>query len=270
MSRSVYRNALELTIGALGSVDARTIRGLAVGVKVEVGATGRASTAEVEVYNLSDTSRAALAEPGAVVSIDAIRDGQRARLFIGTVGDLQSEISGRDAVTSFALDSGREGLSRRVSLSYSAGASVRNICDELSRSAGLPLARFAPELAPVSVNDGWAHLGTVASALRDICATAGADWRVIGGGVHVEPIGGEVVVMGPRYAPGSGLIGSPRNAEGGGIEVLVELDSTVVPGTYFEIRSRLVNGAFRATVVSHEAAAGMSGPWTTSITGKPL
>lgn len=270
MSRSTYRNQIELVVGVYGSPEARKITGLAIGVKVEVGAAGRASSAEVVAYNLSDTSRAALAEADAVVSIDAIRDGVRSQLFVGTVSDLRSEVSGRDASTSFSLDSGREGLSRRVSMSYGPGASVRNICDELARAAGLPLAAFGASLSASAVGDGWAHLGTVAEGLRGICATAGAQWRVIGGGVHVEPIGGEIVEMGPRFAPGSGLIGSPRNSEKGRVEVVVELDSTVVPGTYYEVSSRLVNAAFRAREVTHEAAANMSGGWTTTILGDPL
>lgn len=266
---AVYKNELELTIGQQGQSTGRKVTGIAISAKVEVGKPGRASSADVTVYNLADTSRSALAEAGAWVAIDAIRDGVSARLFVGDVSGLSSEVTGRNIATTFALDSASGGLSKRVSVGYGPNTSLRSIAGELASAAGLPLASYAAQLAPVALGAGWSFRGTVAEALRDACESTDTQWRIVNGGLYVEPQGGERVETGRLFRADSGLIGSPRITEAGGIELVVLLDTGLAPGSFFQVESRLISGAYRATSVTHEAAALMTGPWSTSIEARP-
>ena len=265
--KTVYRNSLVLTFGAptIGAVEAR---GLAAGVIMEVGRAGRASTGEVVVYNLSDTTRAALAEAGAWVSATCLRDSVASELLTqGDIASVRSEISGRDMITTLAVDTGRRGLGVRVSLSYPPGARLRNVVGQLAQGAGLSLAYFDERLERASMGAGWAYMGSVGDALRDACASSGAIWRIVGGGLYVEAERAQETAVARRFAPGTGLIGSPVVGDDGVVDVLVELETGIVPGSYFELSSRLLSGAYRAREVTHEASTVGGGAWTTTIKG---
>lgn len=252
--RSIYRNDLILTFGAptVGAIEAR---GVAASVLIEVGKSGRASTGEIVVYNLNDTSRSALSEDGAWASVVFVRDGVQSELFVqADIASVKSEISGRDIVSTLAVDTGRRGLGTRVSLSYPAGARLRNIVGELARAAGLQLAYYDQRLESSALSGGWAFMGSVGDALRDACLSANALWRIVGGGVYIEQERTLEQGIARRYAPNSGLIGSPVIGEDGEVEIIVELDSAIVPSDYFELQSRLVSGSFRAQEVVHEAS----------------
>lgn len=268
--QTVYRNELVLTIGA-PSIGAIETRGLAVEVALEVGKPGRSSSGEVVIYNLADRTRAALAEAGSWLSVAAVRDGVRSELVTrADVARVVAELSGRDLVTTCAIDTGRRALSRRVSVGFPPGARLRVIVAQLAASAGLPLAHFSADLEAVALSAGWSYMGTVSGALWDVTGSTGAVFRIIGGGLYVMPEGGEQRAIARRFAPGAGLIGSPAVGDRGEVDLSVELDTALTPGDYFEIRSRFVNGAYRAREVSHVVSTIGAGEWTTSIKGAPL
>ncbi len=262
--------------------------GLKIVFSIEKDLTNKSNKTKLEIYNLSDETRAKLEKADTEVEIYAgYKDnGGALKIFSGNVTQCYSHDEGANVKTEMRLKDGQVALRDSVvTLSYPPGTSAGSIISHIASSMGLPLV-YGKGVTPTAYPDGYSFVGNAPDALNEICDGQGFTWSVQNGILQVILAGSVLANHGIVFSPSSGLIGSPsrivdanpnedeeteerkqrrKNKKEGtdksaGWEIDTLLFPTVNPGDAVKLESRVVKGWFRVESVRHEGSS-YGGDW---------
>lgn len=225
--------------------------------RVQHTASKDPNAGKIVVYNPSDDSAAAFAEPGAVVKLVVGYEGSglARQILQGTLtpGSISDTRQGVDRVLQLEV---RDGGSRydlaRVSLSYATETSARQLFDAVAAALDLPLGEVDLSTA-LSFPRGYVGQGPARRILDDLCSSIDRIWTIRDGAIVVYKRGqatGEAAVV---FSSETGnLIGSPSPLERSGVEIRALIAPALRPGSTFEVRASKVTGQYIATDVRFE------------------
>ena len=117
-----------------------TLDGLNFSFKVQFEDRAKVSTAQLEVYNLSPSTRASLKKGDAVI-ITAGYKGDVGCIFVGAIADYSHQHENLDIITKItAADCLEEWLGTYVNKTYKAGMYAKDIIDDLLNIFGVEVA----------------------------------------------------------------------------------------------------------------------------------
>lgn len=283
MSDLFLRNVIVKVYPAAGQ--ARKIEGLRVKFRVTKSTESNPNTAEVDIYNLSESSMSLFQAKDSRVELqvgykgvpagalgggpEMAGNGNVESVFIGNVSKAvpknekktakgkgknkfsQSVIEGVDIITKVQLSDGENRYrNARLTKGFPPNASLNQVLDELTKSLGL--AKGAREGVP---SQKYANALTVSGLVRDHLSVLtkgnGLQWSIQDETLQILPKNGSTKDSIIVLSPSSGLVGSPQKSDKG-IEFTSLMQPQIRPGRRVQIDSAFVKGIFIVKKVTHE------------------
>lgn len=270
------RLQISSTVPALGGSVSSWIEvtGLRVSFSVKRTLKPDANSAEVSVYNLSASSRAAIKRKGVRVILEAgYADVGMETVITGDCRLASHEQSGTEWVTRFELlDGGRVLRYGRSSVSYNPGTPISKAVSDLASKLGLSggqLQKQLPALVAKTRNGIVAH-GSVPDTLDKLLGPAGYAWSIQDGKLQVLKGDADHTELIPLISTDSGLVGSPKlitpdKAEGRNLLSFTSLlNPRIRPGCLVAVSSKQFSGQFRVETVVHKGDTHGT-DWTSDI-----
>ena len=228
--------------------------------RVESSLSPSPNTAEIEVRNLSEATRAKVSEKDLVVSLEAGYSGKRSEIFLGKLEAGKSVRDGVDWVTSFqSSDGGKELRENRINISFKK-VSVSEAFDRVAAALGVGIGNAKEQIAKGNIRgaldafaNGLVMSGPGKKELDRLARTYGYSWSIQNGQLQllsdadaIEP--GDAVVLDASR----GMIGSPESGEKGIVEVRALLIPQLTPGRVVALSSLQISGFYRVEKVTYQ------------------
>jgi hypothetical protein len=245
------------------------IEGLKITFTVKRNLKKSTNQAIIEIYNLSEVTRARIQERTRKVTLFAgYSEGAGLQLlFDGSIMTVNHSIAPPHIVTRIEANDGQTRMRQaHMSKSYEQGAKGSRILKDIIQEFGLPV-RFMADLPEKDFPQGYVIHGPAKDALEDVCLNMGAEWSIQNGLLQILAKGGTdgSDPSGLLLTARSGLIGSPErlrqiqddpNAEKkpSGYTIKSVLVPTITPGGYIAVQSRNIirPTAYRVENVEHK------------------
>lgn len=226
--------------------------------KVESSLAKSANTAEITVYNLAESTRAAVSKKDIETTLDVGYTGNSSTIFRGKLEAGKNTRDGVDWITSFqCTDGGKELRSARINLSFkniNLEEATRRAVDALGVGVGNAIEKIREgniRGAFTEYTNGVMLSGPAQRELDKLVKTAGYEWSIQSG---------QLQLLGPTDAiePGDaieldsdrGMIGSPESGEKGIVEVRSLLIPQLTPGRVVSLSSKQLSGFYRVEKVT--------------------
>lgn len=263
--------------------DGRRIEGLRVAFRVIKTADRSANVLNVDVYNVSPSTRALLERAGnRLVLYAGYRQDEVRVLAIGDITNYETTANGPDNLTKVIAGDGLIALSDiRVSLSYGENTEAETVARDVAEQMGLDDVEINADLAK-PYRSGYSYCGRAADALDEISDRCGFVWSVQNNGLQVLERGQssdrEAVVLARRTGllqvkpmqelDGQLFTAPPEN----GLYIETLLNPRIEPGTDIVVESRDYDGVqLVAQSVTHVGdTRGPGGAWRTIIEARGL
>jgi hypothetical protein len=240
--------------------------------------TAEPNKAEVQVYNLSEDSRAQI-KKGDLLTLEAGYVDSIAQIFQGDVRTISHLHNGADWITKLTAGDG-ENASRtnRVSESFGPKTKVSQVLQKLCDAYGVKIGNASEMIkAKAKIQEylqGKTIFGLASEQLERILADVGLEYSVQDGALQVCERGKAVNAPAVLLGPESGLVGSPEVGEEGKdgktiVKMTSLLQPRIIPARLIDLQSESKTGLVRANKVAHEGDT-FSGAWYTRIEGSLL
>ena len=251
------------------------------------------NSAEVEIYNLSETNRKALQAGSDLAEfnrkVGLIYDwplvlnagyvSTKSQIFSGDIVQANSRLNGQDWITTIeAEDGGHKYRSARLpkgGLSFGAGTPVLTVLTALATALGVGLGNSAAHFALgaqrgyLNFDHGVALSGRVSKLLNKYVTSAGYHWSIQDGQLQVlapdETLMDSITILSSL----TGLVGSPEKGEKGVITAKSLLQPSIMPGRRVTMFSKMITGSYKATKVSIFGDT-WGTDWYTEFEGTPV
>jgi len=210
-------------------------------------------TAEVKVWNLNETSRAALKGDIRVALIAGYED-DNAVIFNGMLQEANTTHDSADIITSFTLEDGAEMRPIRKSFSFPKGMGVKEAAQAVIKSTGLDVKKALKDLDSgdasllykllLEKQAGFSASGKIEEVLKTITDKIGADYQINGGELMISPKGRPTLDPPVFLDAMGGLIGTPSIGAKGIIKIKCLMRSSLLPKNTITVQSSSVNGTF--------------------------
>jgi hypothetical protein len=252
-----------VTLGEVGGIGTLIV-GLRVRFEVEKTNLGEPNKALVQIFNLSDTTRYAIRSLQDVMILEAgyHEDEKQQRLAVQMdVVDVKTEIQRPDVMTSITCADGAiSQRTKKLSVSYAGGQTVKSIISDIGRQAGLVI-RDMVSVGDAQYQQGFAGTGPIGDLLDSLVGKINAKWSFQNGEVQIAPKDGPAQQYVSVVDKESGLIGSPVKRNKAGEPTTPEqqngwifrslLNPTIEPNGRVELRSVEASGIYRVISVKH-------------------
>jgi len=187
--------------------------GLRVVFRVAPTVNNKPNPADLQIYNLSETGRAAVSERGAAVRLSAGYAGTGEQvLFTGQVIYSTHDRPGPDWVTTIVAADGDAQWSKYISKVYRGSTSARTVVRALADAMGIAVPATALAALSAQQLDGVAMHGLAHRELETVLRSAGFEWSIQGGVLQILRKGAATLDAPILLSPSSGLIGVPSIA----------------------------------------------------------
>lgn len=263
----LFNRKVQVSIGKRGG-QGTLIEDLRIVFKIERTLDKAPNNAQIEIYNLSEKTRALFEMKNAAIRLTAGYEGTLKDIFVGDVASVVTKTSGADLITSVEAGDGEEAFqNRQADLSFAPGAKFGQVLDQLVGSFGLAKG----EIQGVDTNDqylnGLALSGKVSDHFDTVLGKQrGLNWSIQDGQVQILPKLKGSTRPAILLSPSTGLIGSPfkktivsmdlakkkdgKDAESG-VELKSLLNPEIIPGRLVKVEARFVNGSFKVEKLTH-------------------
>lgn len=294
-----------LVIGKEGG-KGRELSGLRFAFSIQKGATKSPNQCTLRVWNTAPETRALIETIGNVLILKAgyKEDIGAATIFSGNVTRALTVREGPDWITELELRDGfLEFRDAKVSMSFSAGATTKQVIQDISKKFSLPVRPLPTDVASKQYKGGFAFVGRVRDAMDKACDHMGLEWSIQNREIQIIKKGGTIKQKAYVLSAGTGLIGSPtqesktmtekaaakegitakqpgvrktteRDKDGEvqemlqvlGYKVKTLLQPLIEPGGYVQVKSRGIDGEFfRVEELTH-AGDTHGNEWHTELT----
>lgn len=254
----IFDRDATLTIGTIriptrDPVSAEPVPSLRVAFKIVRMTAKNPDSAEVTIYNLTQTHRSSLQSRDVPCILSAGYLGNSHQIFSGSLQFSQSVHNGTDWVTTLKAGDGvTQFKSSRVNVSLRGPVTPQQALNAAASALGLPLGNVQQKASGTQERaslkqflNGLVLSGKSELQLDKVCKAFGLRWFVQDGVVQVL---GAADVLGSRrvvLSPGTGLVGSPEAGEDGVVKARSLLLPDLLPGYGVRIESAHVNGDYR-------------------------
>lgn len=268
----LFNRTVLVKIGTAGSLEGIGIEGLRIVFNVKKSMKG--NTCNVDIYNLSESTRNKINEIDDIIVIEAgyVDEDVEKVIFIGDISRITKERDGPNIITKIEANDGEKTLrEKKISTSYASGISANEILKDLMNNLGLPKKISNRLLSKLNLKskqfaNGFAFAGQTKDVIDKIINKLGYEWSVQNGEIKVvekdEVDDSEVVLLSPT----TGLVGSPKRRDDienaankdkkkTGWDVTALLQPTVEPTGRISIESELIENKetiFRIETVQHK------------------
>lgn len=264
-----------------------TLDGLNFSFKVQFEDRAKVSTAQLEVYNLSPSTRASLKKGDAVI-ITAGYKGDVGCIFVGAIADYSHQHENLDIITKItAADCLEEWLGTYVNKTYKAGMYAKDIIDDLLNIFGVEVA-----MVKLAENKHYPGCRVCRGKLKDVlteiaCSDCKSRLVIRCGQIIINPPE-EGITTGYLLTPQTGLLKSASTSESQNINTKTTatektrsqqaedegdlsrdclLNYHIGVADKIVIRDSQTNGTFMVVSGVHEGTR--SGNWKTTVEVKP-
>lgn len=242
---------------AIVQVEGLDVSNLRVKFRIARTLSRTPSSAEIDVYNLSEDSRAQIRSaaetaPGGrarVLLLAGYRDEDPHLIFAGALRRVAVRREGQDIITKISSEDGVP-TAPRISRSFRPGTSIDAALNSvLGDSTGLDKGNagdFKGTLRGRTVGQApLAIRGAVDAALDAVLAETGIDWSVQDGQLQLLERGRAVQMEATVLSSDTGLVGSPQIDDKGKVKVTSLMAPGLSPGLLVRVESLLVNDFFK-------------------------
>lgn len=303
---TAFQRAYRLNIGSV-EIDARDgvgLDSLRIAFSVQRDVTRHPNNAEISVYNLTPSHRAALAkQPSVRVRLEAGYVGDLGVVFDGDLRSARTQKEGADFIT---RASGGDGLTQcrtaRINRTFAAGTPVSTVLAALAKSLGVGVGNLK-DFGGVSLANGSKTLtrsltlsGATFDELEHVTRSCGLRWSVQDSALQIREVGQPVGDrQGPLLRADTGLIGQVSvetvvagaesvkglvktnkklTGEGftaGTVKVsgLCLLRPDLIPGVPFRVESDVFTGNLVCVATVHAGDSHSTDQWCVEWTGRP-
>lgn len=253
----------ELQIGPPGEIG-KLIKDLRMTFLVEKTDKESANKAQIEIYNISETTALELGKAKNLVILRAgyEDEGGVKNLFFGDVAEATFKKNPPDtSLEVLAFDGQANIQEKNISISYSAGTTVQKIFDDLLAVFGLPLTNIDLNLQGQYAN-GYAYVGKVKDAITQVLAYVGKTWTIQNSQLTVITPGEVVERTGLLISSETGMINIPEPLEDVDetptedtkkrYKIISLLFPQLIPGAEIQVQSSIVSGSFRIETIKFE------------------
>jgi hypothetical protein len=189
-------------------------------------------------------------------------------IFVGNITDITTLHESPEIITQITISDGEKVLnSKKVTISYNAGAQVEQVLTDVVKKLDLPVKVDIKSLGINKIfNTGFSHTGTVKEALKKLTEYAGLDWSVQNNEIKFTIIGKTDGSRLVSLTPETGLIKVPEkqkvkdnrrktDKELDGWKVTSLLQPKAEPGGEIALSSSITgdNKVFKIIDVQHDA-----------------
>lgn len=249
--------------------------------------TRKPNKARVEIWNLSEEKRGALAEALATSPRSAqfapvsmrisagYEDPGVSLLFSGEVTRLSVAHEQHDVTTTLEGKDARSVLrGARISKSYAPGTTVEAVVRSVVSALGVGEGNLAAYVTGIAIDgdrifrEGYAVTGTAANVLTDLLRPAGLRWSIQAGALEVRQAGRGLDDRVIQLSPSSGLVGAPQPGDKGEIDLTALIQPGLTPGARISVESADMRGLYviRDTVFKGDTR---SRDWYAHIKARP-
>lgn len=245
----LFGRVCELTVGAL------KFTGLRVSFSITATVGSKPNSAEITIYGLSESSRAACATKGAEVRLVAGYKDTAALIFAGQVTHGESMREGGGWVTIVEARDGVPQWGVRMRSSLHKATKHADLLKTIAGQMGLQVSAEHLALAGSGATPGPTTLYGPAHAEMDVlCRTLGLEWSIQRGRLLLVPEGTATTETAVLLTPETGLVGAPqRQAQEQGkkrtVQVKSRLQPALKPGRLIELKSQTLSGLLRCSKV---------------------
>jgi hypothetical protein len=230
---------------------------------------------EIAIFNLNQENQQKLQQSKNLVArLTAGYKDRVGQIFFGEVRDVDSRHEGADWVTVLESGDGERARARgRINKSFAPGTRLSKVLKKLGKELpGVDQGNLVEALSTVGdpefVN-GVTVSGSAAREIDKLIKSAGLEWSIQDGAIQVlkagEPLSDTAVVLTPE----TGLIGSPTVSAKGVLTCTALLNSDIVPGRQIVVKSRQVDGRYRAIRCDYDGST-TGDNWYVKIEGKEI
>lgn len=288
---TAFQRAYRLTIGTI-EIDALQGVGLSslhMAFAVERDTKRNPNGCEIAVWNLSPSSRAALAKLANVpVRLEAGYVGDVGVIFQGDLRSARSRREGTDAVTRVSGGDGEVKIrTARINRTFAAGTPIGTVIGDLGKALGVGEGNLR-QFTGATLANGSKRLsraltvrGSVFDELECVTRSCGLQWSIQDSALQLRQAGAPVGDrQGPLLRADSGLIGecevetvamAEPGFPAGSAKVCGAclLRADLIPGVPFRVESEAFTGNLVCTATAHDGDTHSTDSWTVRWTGRP-
>ncbi len=237
---------------------------------VEQTDTSQPNKAKIDLYGLSEFSLAFLEQRSLVVQLFA-GDDIPSLLFQGdlTGRGIKTAWKTPENVTTLECADGQSVYrDRHFCRSYPPGTALTLVLTDVIGVLRLPIG-FQSPLPAFTFPGPMAWSASARSVLTQVLEFVDAHWSIVNGRVQILGAGVEVVPGNAILISAvTGMHGTPTRTNKG-VDVVVNLNPAIRPGTLIQIQSRDITGPFKVKKTNHSGdEKGLK--WETKINAAPL
>jgi hypothetical protein len=288
---TAFQRAYCLTIGTV-EVDARAgvgLNALRIAFAVERDVKRIPNNAEVAIWNLNSSSRAALAKLSNVpVRLEAGYVGEVGLIFQGDLRSARSRREGTDIVTRVSGGDGEVKIrTARINRTFAAGTPIGTVIRDLGKALGVGEGNLRQFLG-AKLGNGSKTLsrsltlrGSVFDELEAVTRSCGLSWSIQDSALQIREVGLPVGDrQGPLLRPDSGLIGEVEvetvakeepGFPAGSVRVCGRclMRADLIPGVPFKVSSEAYTGNLVAMATAANGDSHSTDSWCIDWTGRP-
>lgn len=207
----LFDRVCSLVIGQEGG-QGKELTGLRIEFSIQKGSVKTPNKCSVKVWNCSPTTRTLIEAIGNVLILKAgyAEDLGLITLFAGDVTHSFSSKEGPDWITELELlDGFSEFRDKKVSVSMAAGATTRQVLNDIAKRFGLVVRPFPTDVTDKQYKNGFAFVGRCRDAMDKVCNYAGLEWSIQNREVQIIKKGKTIKQEAYVLSAESGMIGSP-------------------------------------------------------------
>jgi hypothetical protein len=224
-----FNRYCRLRVGSSTDEPAVDLSELRIRFTIDKISIGSPNTAEIMIYNLSDSTRQKLRTEFDRVVLEAGYGDDFGIIFSGQIFNVFNRREQPEFITEiYASDGGINYRKSYTNRSYNSGKVVRKIVDDLRKDMNLDVGQINADLSAQKLN-GWTFTGDSALAMNQLAKDYNFNWSIQAGKLYV--IGNDRKIdfkSAFEINAESGMIGSPVLTERG-IDVRTLLNWQLVP-----------------------------------------
>ncbi len=225
MSQVLFQRVVRVLVGSL------LVEGLRVQFKVKKTTAITPNECELQIYNLSQKSRAGLQAKGIKIVVEAGYQDHASRIFSGDSRYIDHKHNGPDWVTKVQCGDGERAYRYvKVNESFKPGTTVASVFYRMAVATGLDVSQ-AVELVGNEITEqftqGYSTYGRVSEEIDRLLQGRGLEWSIQDGKLQVTRVGQPVKGSAVLLSASTGMIGSPAH---GSPEFADKTQGTPIPG----------------------------------------
>jgi hypothetical protein len=252
---------------------AKLIDELRIKFKVEKTNESAPNTAEIQIYNASESTRSLLEakntqvrisfgylglNPNGVLGTGFASTSNVDLVYVGDITKVTQKFQRPDIISELECGDGDNRFrNSRLSKGYPPGTKVDLILDDLIKAMGLSKGSRVG-VPPKKYGSGVALSGLAKTHLDMICKANNLEWSIQDGSIQIIrkdlPSADPTIILDAD----SGLIGSPSKTKEG-VEFTSLIQPDLKPGRRVQLKSRTISGIFKVRKVTHEGDSSAQG-----------